>query len=203
MAKLACDRMVRIRMTGVAAVCAALATGGLWAAGTTYYAAGGGTKNSFSYSWRSADNWRLDGANGTQIPETPPQEDDIVVFDKKIDNMSGAPDGDLLPALHKLVFNVGNTIHQGYICLKAGGEGLVMKDGVSMGWWAGCVSSGTARCRSTCLLAVTSTIRRACSAPPRRRWSKPMAESSRRQTRARTRTSRRRRFSGAARSVRA
>ena len=137
MAKLACDRMVRIRMTGVAAVCVALATGGLWAAGTTYYAVGGGTKNSFSYSWRSADNWRLDGANGTQVPETPPQEDDIVVFDKRVDHMSGAPDGDLLPALQKLQFNIANTIHQGYICLKAGGEGLVMKDGVSMGWWAG------------------------------------------------------------------
>ena len=138
MVKSACDRMGRIRMTGVAAVCAALVVGGLRAAGVTYYAAGGGTENSFSYDWRTADNWRLDGANGTQIPKTPPQEDDIVVFDKKIDKMSGAPDGALLPALRRLQFNVANTIHQGYICLKTGGEGLVMKDGIgNMRWWAG------------------------------------------------------------------
>ena len=114
------------------------------AAGVTYYANGGGTKSRYAYDWYNADNWLVDdGAGGRVMPQTYPQEGDIVIFDKTIDNMSLFPDDSVAPALHKAVFNAGNTIHQGYMNFKAGGEGLWMKDGVSMSWWAGLRFTGT------------------------------------------------------------
>ena len=134
--------MQSLRSFAVVAAVAAV-SGTLLAEGVTYYAVGGGTKNNFSYDWSKADNWRLDGVNGTQVPDTPPQAGDIVVFDKRIDHMSAAPDGTIHPALQKIIFNVGNTIHQGLICLKAGGEGLMLKDGIGMSWWAGLRFWGT------------------------------------------------------------
>ncbi len=118
-------------------VCSALGTGlSAFAAGTTYYAVGGGTRNDFSFSWDSPDNWRLDGVNGTEKPTTQPQAGDIVVFDKTINYMS-ALDGTEYPPLQKIVFNTHNTIHQGFVTLMAGGEGLWMAEDVSMDWWAG------------------------------------------------------------------
>ena len=126
-------------MRSLAIVAAFAAVGDCaFAEGVTYYANGGGTKNNFSYDWKSTDNWRVDdGAGNLVVPTTVPQANDIVVFDKKVDYMSAAPDSEIHPALQKIVFNVGNTIHQGYVNLRAGGEGLWMKDGIGMSWWAG------------------------------------------------------------------
>ena len=129
--------MNSIRSLVVASAVAA-AGGFACAEGVTYYANGGGTKNSFSYDWSKADNWQIDdGAGGKMAASTPPQAGDIVIFDKSISYMSAAPDSTVHPALQKILFNVGNTIHQGYISLRAGGEGLWMKDGIGMTWWAG------------------------------------------------------------------
>ncbi len=124
-----------------------LAYSSVFAEGTTYYAVGGGTKNQHAYTWTTTDNWRLDGVNGTTLPEVTPQEGDIVVFDKKltISALVGNDYGAHPPALHKLIFNVGGcTIHQGHVALQTSGEGLLIADGVKgeMTWWAGIYLDG-------------------------------------------------------------
>jgi len=107
---------------------------------TNYYAWGGGTKNSFSYNWFSPDNWRVIDEGTNAVPACIPQQGDIVIFNKSIDYMS-ASDGKAMPALWKVDFQTPNTIHQGFVNLLAGGEGLTMTG--DMNWWAGLQFTGS------------------------------------------------------------
>ncbi len=110
----------------------------------TYYAKGGGTLIAASrYNWCTADNWSVMGEGGVLVQATDyPHEGDIAIFNKSISYMSYI-DGNTMPALWKVDFQVNNTIHQGYINLLAGGEGLKMSSSGDMGWWAGLQFTGT------------------------------------------------------------
>ncbi len=110
----------------------------------TYYANGGGTKSYYAYDWYNKDNWKVKDANDNLVDaSSAPQRGDTVIFDKAISYMSLFPDSSVAPGLQKVQFNVPNIIHQGYVSILAGGEGIVMNCTGSMGWWAGIHIAGT------------------------------------------------------------
>ena len=84
-----------------------------------------------------------DGDGNLVAATSAPQQGDTVIFDKTISNMSLYPDNYIAPGLQKVVFNANNTIHQGYVSLLGGGEGLVMTFVDNMTWWAGLHVAGT------------------------------------------------------------
>ena len=111
---------------------------GLAARAETFYANGGGTKTAYAYDWYNKDNWQVMDANSNLVAATnTPQQGDTVIFNKSITYMSVYPDSSVAPGLQRVQFNVANTIHQGYVSLLAGGDGLVMNCTGTMTWWAG------------------------------------------------------------------
>ena len=96
---------------------------GLAARAETFYANGDGTKTAYAYDWYNKDNWQvMDAASNLVAATSAPQQGDTVIFNKAIYYMSAYPDGAIHPGLHKVEFNVNNTIHQGFVSLQAGGE---------------------------------------------------------------------------------
>lgn len=135
--------MNSIRSLVVASAVAA-AGGFPLAEGDTYYAWGGGPKNAYSYDWFDTSNWRVKNEiEEYVVPATLPQQGDIVIFNKKVEYMSAFHASLTVPALWKVDFQVNNIIHQGFITLLGGGEGLKMSPDGDMGWWAGITLSGT------------------------------------------------------------
>ena len=111
---------------------------GLAARAETFYANGGGTKTAYAYDWYNKDNWQvMDAASNLVAATSAPQQGDTVIFNKSITYMSVYPDSSVAPGLQRVQFNVANTIHQGYVSLLAGGDGLVMNCTGTMTWWAG------------------------------------------------------------------
>ena len=111
---------------------------GLAARAETFYANGGGTKTAYAYDWYNKDNWQvMDAASNLVAATSAPQQGDTVIFNKSITYMSVYPDSSVAPGLQRVQFNVANIIHQGYVSLLAGGDGLVMNCTGTMTWWAG------------------------------------------------------------------
>ena len=111
---------------------------GLAARAETFYANGDGTKTAYAYDWYNKDNWQVMDANSNLVAaSSAPQQGDTVIFNKSITYMSVYPDSSVAPGLQRVQFNVANIIHQGYVSLLAGGDGLVMNCTGTMTWWAG------------------------------------------------------------------
>ena len=118
---------------------------GLAARAETFYANGGGTKTVYAYDWFNKDNWKVKDGDGNLVDApTAPQQGDTAIFDKTVSGMMSLyPDSAVAPGLQRVQFNANNTIHQGYVSILAGGDGLIMNFVGAMTWYAGIHIAGT------------------------------------------------------------
>ena len=121
---------------------------GLAARAETFYANGGGTTAKIGstpvYLWTAADNWQVKDENDNLVAAPrAPQQGDTAIFDKTISYMSVYPDSSIAPGMQRVQFNANNIIHQGYVSILAGGDGIVKTCSGDMTWWGGIHIAGT------------------------------------------------------------